>query len=352
MSSLTTVFYPQPHGTYVDVVNVMAGVLRHPYFFYSLVLTAVWHTTIAAALYIKSDMTRDIWVYAGGSFLWYLASSVFAFWGAGAIILWLRRSQVRSMWLELAIATMFSYTGNCLSIFLVSAYYGRPEGGVPDIRVWGSWVIMGYFVASYIEYRNREIQTQKVLTLARAKTMDYLLGPHFLFNSLNTISAFIRDKPDLAEHAVQLLADILRKALRVADAHLVPLREEFQAMRNYLCVEQYRFGELLHFEFDLPESLENVSIPPLLIQPAIENAIKHGLTINGQKVSVKAYEDEQRVFVRISDSGRGFPEHVLSADQNSGIGLRALEARIEQMPKGKLELANDDGAVVLLSWEA
>ncbi|MBS1826994.1 MAG: histidine kinase [Acidobacteria bacterium] len=133
-------------------------------------------------------------------------------------------------------------------------------------------------VESAREAREREIRSAIMAREAELKALRDQISPHFLFNSLNSISALIGIDKQKAREMCALLGDFLRSSLAIADRRFIPLAEELALVRKYLAIEQVRFAERLRFEESIePAALES-SIPPLLLQPLVENAIKHGIS--------------------------------------------------------------------------
>ena len=169
-----------------------------------------------------------------------------------------------------------------------------------------------------------------------------------MFNSLNTISAYIHTNPDLADEVLHELADILRYSLDTAEQTLIPLEQELAIITKYLNIEKARFGEKLQVNYALPEQLNNIYIPPLIIQPIIENAIKHNAQKSSLTINIALTVIDKVVRVKVSDNGVGFNEHVLKHGYGTGIGMKNIQQRINQLGNSKITLSNHGGAVVFL----
>jgi signal transduction histidine kinase len=186
----------------------------------------------------------------------------------------------------------------------------------------------------------RESSLEADLARTQLQLLRTQLEPHFLFNTLNAISTLVHTNPAAAERMIVLLSDLLRRALRERDERYVPLREELEFLDRYLEIEQVRFRERLVVEREIqPESLDAM-VPPLLLHPLVENAIRHGLArrVEGGRLGIGARREKDRLELSIRDDGPG-----PSAEEGvsgSGIGLATTRARLEQLYGGaqRLEL--------------
>ncbi len=178
------------------------------------------------------------------------------------------------------------------------------------------------------------LEEQKRLVLeARLDALQRQINPHFLFNTLNSVASLVRSQPELAREIIVKLANILRALLKDHDA-FVPLREELRFTDDYLDIEVVRFGaDKLHVEKEIdPRTLE-VLVPSILLQPLIENSIKHGLEprIRGGTVTVRSRLEGNRVFIEVADDGVGMSGRSTSALRRpgAGIGMKNVQERLE-----------------------
>ncbi len=172
-------------------------------------------------------------------------------------------------------------------------------------------------------------QTEHRLRLAaQLEALQARTNPHFLFNGLNTIASLIADDPQRAERTVVHLAEILRYSLNSGRTARVPLQREVEIARAYLAVQEARFGARLQHELRIDESLENALVPPLLLQPLLENALLHGLAHRreGGRVQLRVERADQRLHIMVLDDGPG-PGG--SPHQGSGTSLEDLKHRLE-----------------------
>jgi two-component system sensor histidine kinase AlgZ len=174
----------------------------------------------------------------------------------------------------------------------------------------------------------RLLEEQRIALRAQLEALQSRTNPHFLFNSLNTVASLIRDDPRLAEQTVERLADLLRYALQSSRVEQVPLSRELEMLGDYLEIQRARFGERLRFGIDVEPGVGEVAVPPLLLQPLVENAILHGVggRAEGGTVQVTARRQAGRIELRVEDDG---PGPAGSAHRGSGTALADLRRRIE-----------------------
>ncbi len=185
----------------------------------------------------------------------------------------------------------------------------------------------------------RKLEEQgRLLLEARLDALQRQINPHFLFNTLNSITSLVRSKPELAREMVVKLANILRVLLKDREAFL-PLREELAFTDDYLDIEVVRFGSKLNVVKEIAEETLDIVVPGMLLQPLIENSIKHGLEprISGGTVTLRSrITDEGRLLVEVEDDGVGIaPEHDEVSPTSglvrpgTGIGVRNVRERME-----------------------
>jgi LytS/YehU family sensor histidine kinase len=176
------------------------------------------------------------------------------------------------------------------------------------------------------------------LAQAQLDALRMQLHPHFLFNALNTISMLVRERDaETAVHLIAELGDILRELLRDASTPAIPLRAELELLKRYLSIEQVRFGDRLTIEWDVEEDVLDAEVPTLILQPVVENAIRHGIS-RGTSVGslrIEAGQRGQTLVLSVSDNGPGGPsreiEFAEDSDEASGIGLSNTQARLRKL---------------------
>lgn len=197
--------------------------------------------------------------------------------------------------------------------------------------------------------KNRQIRTaglERLLSEARLATLRSQLDPHFLFNTLNSISAYVESAPAQARLMLQQLGDLLRLSLEHADQQEIPLERELTFVDRYIQLQLVRFDDRLEVRVDAAPDTLMAAVPTFLLQPLVENAIRHGtskLSAAGV-IEVTAWRDHDRLHVRIRDNGPGLPRG-WSLDRHVGIGLSNTRARLEELyGRGKyvLDVFADD----------
>ncbi len=193
------------------------------------------------------------------------------------------------------------------------------------------------------ESRLREERLQRSLTEAKLTALRAQVDPHFLFNTLNTITDLIGRAPEQAETMTERLADCFRYALSRHDQMLSTLDEELQFVRRYLDIEQVRFGERLRVEMRNDETLGARQVPSLILQPIVENAVRHGLapTPGGGVLSISAMRAGEYLKLEISDDGVGIPA---GAPNRIGIGLRNVRERLQTVYRDRARMNIGRGA--------
>ncbi len=190
----------------------------------------------------------------------------------------------------------------------------------------------------------RQLEEQgRLLLEARLDALQRQINPHFLFNTLNSITSLVRLKPDLAREMIGKLANILRVLLKDRDA-FVPLREELSFIDDYLAIEVVRFGEKIRVVKEIADDTLDVVVPSMLLQPLIENSIKHGLEprINGGTVTLRSRIMGSRLVLEVEDDGLGIPPERLSTEGSSGtlrrpglgVGMRNVRERMQVLYGG------------------
>lgn len=205
----------------------------------------------------------------------------------------------------------------------------------------------------------RKLEEQERLLLeARLDALQRQINPHFLFNTLNSIASLVRFRPEQARELIVKLASILRVLLQDRD-DLLPLRDELEFADNYLDIEVVRFGaEKLRIVKDIPPETQEIMVPSMLLQPLIENSIKHGLEprIEGGTVTLRSRLQEGKLIVTVEDDGIGMsPESASTTDQSArrsgllqagtGIGMRNVRERMQVLcgPDAGFEIISRPG---------
>jgi two-component system, LytTR family, sensor histidine kinase AlgZ len=174
-----------------------------------------------------------------------------------------------------------------------------------------------------------EERSRKLAAEARLRSLESRIHPHFLFNTLNSISSLIAVNPERAEQTVGRLASLLRASLETSQQRLIPLREELKMVESYVDIEKVRFGEKLRASVEVPAQLQDAKVPPMSVQSLVENAVKHGITplSGGGDFLVAASADNGNLRIEVSDTGAGFDLASIPA----GHGLDSLVERLDSL---------------------
>lgn len=205
-----------------------------------------------------------------------------------------------------------------------------PHSAVLIVAAPVSLVMIGIGVVKEASERERRqhAQVERQLAETRLSALSARTDPHFLFNSLNSIVSLVDEDPRAAERAILSLSAMFRYVLDGSRAHQVKLIDELAFVRSYLGLEQLRYGERIHVTIDIDPTLEQTWIPPLLLQPLVENALRHGTSRSHDPVhiAVRAYAEGDDLTVSIDDDG---PGPGLSQHRGSGSSHADLRARLE-----------------------
>lgn len=200
-------------------------------------------------------------------------------------------------------------------------------------------------VRKNMELANEARKTQE----AEIKIMMSQIKPHFIYNTLASISTLIKIDSDKAQKALDDFTEYLRTNLSsLTDTGLISFKDELKHVETYLSLEKMRFDERLNIVYDIQEF--DFMVPPLSIQPIVENAVKHGIMkkIEGGTVTIKTYENNEMYIIEVSDDGVGFDVELVRKDENKHIGLNNVRYRLSTMCKGSMTISSelDKGTVV------
>jgi signal transduction histidine kinase len=217
-------------------------------------------------------------------------------------------------------------------------------------NIWVYWVILAVCNAFgyYEKFHERELRAselEKRLAQARLQALQSQMNPHFLFNTLHTISALMHKDVDAADRMVMKLSDLLRLALANTDTHEVPLKQELDFLSRYLEIEKTRFRERLSVEMEIAEETLSARVPNLVLQPLVENAIRHGIEKHARpgKITLRAHKRNGDLEMEVQDNGDGI--RVRSGEKKrEGIGLSNTRSRLEHLygERQQFELQNLD----------
>jgi LytS/YehU family sensor histidine kinase len=185
---------------------------------------------------------------------------------------------------------------------------------------------LGYLRKQRESERTRKEAVETQLAEARLEALSARTHPHFLFNALNSIAALVDEDPKAGEQAILGLARMFRYVLEGSKSTFVTLRDELEFVRSYLAMESLRFGERLSCTLEVDEALNDVPVPPLLLQPLVENAVRHGMRDSGKgRVLLRAELERECLLVSVDDDGPG-PE--ASSHRGAGTSHDTVRARL------------------------
>src|SRR5206468_9881245 len=179
-----------------------------------------------------------------------------------------------------------------------------------------------------IEHRLQE--QEKLLLAAKLEALASQISPHFLFNTLASISSLIRTQPDTARMLIAKLSGLLRRLMRSTD-HFVTLREELQSIDEYLDIEAVRFGPHLRVDKRISPDTLDLIVPSMILQPLVENSIKHGLArkVGGGQITIATMLRDRHAIIEVRDDGVGMSEARLEHALEGGIGLSNVNERLQ-----------------------
>lgn len=196
------------------------------------------------------------------------------------------------------------------------------------------WLILAAILAARYHQRFllselRAERLERLSTQATLHSLRHQLDPHFLFNALNTISAQVDSEPRLARRMIEHLGDLLRHSIETKDRLDIPLSEELATLDHYLAIQRIRFGDRLRFILDIAPHAQHAIVPALILQPLVENAIRHGLSrrSSGGSVWLTARLLPTGLLLSVEDDGDGLPPH-WRLDTGQGVGLSLTQQRL------------------------
>ena len=252
------------------------------------------------------------------------------------------------------LGTAFAFSLICETAMLITRAALFPFGGrvMANVNWWSylqrqylmqlDWMLATYFslvglghaIAYWHEAEERALNAERLQTRlaeAQLQALQRQLQPHFLFNTLHTISSLMRSDVEAADVMIDRLSDLLRMSLR-SNAQEVSLKQEIEILQSYLAIEQTRFRDRLSVEIDVDPAVLDARVPHLLLQPLVENAVRHGIAPRARpgRVGIRASRSGAELQIDVRDSGDGLPPDRLVA-MNDGVGLGNTRARLAHL---------------------
>jgi signal transduction histidine kinase len=201
------------------------------------------------------------------------------------------------------------------------------------------------------EAHHREMLLKQSAMQSELTALKAQLNPHFLYNAFNTISASVPATQEYTRELIAVLADLFRYQLWASEKETVLLKDEISFLKKYLQMEKARFGDRLQVIFNIAPEVQEVMVLPMLLQPLVENAIKHGISplVNGGSVSIVAKEEDHNIRISVTDTGVGFaPEQ--AAMNSVGIGLKNTRRRVELAYQTSLQISSHSPQGTIVSF--
>ncbi len=302
--------------------------------------------------------------------LWALAAqlTLFMYWALTTPIVlhvmdWIRRRRLDRLRALGIHAGLYALLGGGFLAFVALVnvklwpIYGRTWKWSLFLKPWNLGAIMmnsalkyyvpvllgGFLYAYYRAMREEEIRTSELkeqLSQSQFRLLRMQLHPHFLFNALHSISTLTYTDPAKADRMIMLLSDMLRISLETHHVVLVPLREELQYLTKYLEIEQVRFSDRLETRFSVEQSALSVDVPNLILQPLVENAIKHGISKQpgAGRIEIIARKERGGLLLAVQDNGPGFAKN----SSKGGVGTLNVRERLSSLyaTRARLNLRN------------
>lgn len=287
------------------------------------------------------------------SFLFAFNRVVYALVWSGAIVVAILATERFSVTSSRQIGRILIHTVICLvvtALWGILAYYAclavvpgwKPLGVARMLSATAKNVLFGYGLVVVLvhiilrvrAHRNQEVALLRqahLATQAQLQVLKLEMQPHFLFNALHSVSALIDSDPGAANDTLVLLSDMLRHAVDTARVQEVSLREEIATLRLYTQIQQVRFGDRLHLEWGVDEVTLDAAVPHMLLQPIVENAIKHGLEAhsNAGRIVVSSRKEGRALSLSIRDDGPGYKPPTTRS--GPGVGIANVISRLTQL---------------------
>ena len=284
------------------------------------------------------------------SYLWALATPL-VLWAATKIPIE-RNNWLRSLLLHVPISLGLSMIVTAIGHIFVWLYWGRTMGRPfsfermtrfvvanfsEGIGIYMLIALISYALGYYRRYRESQLKTFQLeaqLSQAQLQALKMQLHPHFLFNTLHSISALLNKDPESARKMITRLGDFLRLTLENSGSQEVTLEQEMTFLRCYLEIERIRFQDRLVTRIDVSEQTLDAKVPNLILQPIVENAIRHGIAPRSSPglIEIEAERRNSTLRIQVRDNGPGLPSHRTSENMfKKGLGLANTEKRLEQL---------------------
>ena len=246
--------------------------------------------------------------------------------------------------MRLALATAVLCAGFEGGVKAMLGLYRTPHTLLTGIRdavlMYWTFNLLVYAMVAGLYHAWRAARLEMQLVQARLDALVGQLQPHFLFNTLHTISAFVLEDPKQANRMITRLSELLRQSFNRERGPLVTLEEELELLDHYVAIQEARFGDRLRVTFRVDPRAASAAVPTLLLQPLVENAIRHGVVPSGNvaEISIAAVREGERLHLEVRDNGPGLN----GSSGGGGLGLANTRARLQELygPGHRFELTN------------
>jgi len=316
--------------------------------------------------------TDSLYLQMSWAYLWALATPL-VLWVAAKLPID-RSNWIRPSLLHIPISLAISIVVTAIGHVLVWLYWGWSMGRPfsfermtrfvvanfsEGIGIYLLIALTSYAYGYYSRYRkgeSRTLQLEAQLSRAELQALKMQLQPHFLFNTLHSISALMHKDPDAARKMITRLGDFLRLTLESSGLQEVSLQQEIEFLRCYLEIEQIRFQDRLETRVTVPPEALEARVPNLILQPIVENAIRHGISSSSMPglVEIQAQPHHGKLRIQVRDNGPGLNSHRTNDNLfQAGVGLANTEARLERLygTAHLFNLSNDPSGGLVVTLE-
>ncbi|HEV7746605.1 MAG TPA: histidine kinase [Pyrinomonadaceae bacterium] len=316
--------------------------------------------------------TDSLYLQMTWSYLWALATPL-VLWASARLPIE-RNNWLRSGLLHVPISIVLSVFLTALGHILLWLYWSYPAGKPFSFAYLSRFVVANFsegigiyllialtsyaydYYRRYREGQLRTLQLEAQLSQAQLQALKMQLHPHFLFNTLHSISALLNKDVEAARKMITRLGDFLRLTLENSGSQEVTLQQEMEFLRCYLEIERIRFQNRLVTRIDLGEQILGAKVPNLILQPIVENAIRHGIAPRSTPglLSIEATQRNGRLRIQVRDNGPGIPEQGTSQHQfKKGLGLANTETRLKRLygTDHLFDLSNDPAGGLIVTLE-